>query len=239
MGAAAVGCVYSSPMGLYARLLLPRLIDLAMRSREVSSQRERLIPRASGLVLEVGAGSGLNLPYYPTGVTRVVALDPSLPLWRLASGRVSRARIPVQFVVGSGERIPVRDAAVDTAVLAWTLCSIPDPAAALTELHRILKPAGQLLFVEHGQAPDASVRRWQERLTPLWGRVAGGCHLDRPIDRLIREAGFSVDELEARYVGRPRMGTYFYRGIARPEAGGGRRPGNLTPPEAFPNMGSP
>jgi SAM-dependent methyltransferase len=213
-------------MGFYGRVVLPRLIDLAMRGREIVAEREWLIPRAAGLVLEVGAGTGLNLPHYRDGVTRLLALDPSLPSWRLARRRVAGARVPVQFVAGSGERIPVRDASVDTAVITWTLCSIPDPAAALAELRRVLRPAGRLLFVEHGRAPDASVQRWQQRLTPFWRHVAGGCHLDRPIDRLIRAAGFSVDELEARYVGRPRVGTYFYRGIARP--GPAARPARET-----------
>jgi ubiquinone/menaquinone biosynthesis C-methylase UbiE len=211
------GRAYSSLVGLYARRILPRLLDFAMRNPWATVERRRLIPRAAGLVLEVGAGSGLNLRFYGPGVTRVIAVDPSLGLWRLARRRVARAEVPVGFVAGSGEAIPLPDASVDTAVLTWTLCSIPDPAAALAELRRVLRPRGRLLFVEHGRAPDASVRRWQERITPHWRRWAGGCHLDRPIDALIRTAGFTFAELEARYVGHPRAMTYFYRGMASPE----------------------
>jgi ubiquinone/menaquinone biosynthesis C-methylase UbiE len=204
-------------VGLYARRILPRLLDFAMRNPWATVERRRLIPRAVGLVLEVGAGSGLNLRFYGPGVTRVIAVDPSLDLWRLATRRVARADVPVGFVAGSGEAIPLPNASVDTAVFTWTLCSIPDPAAAMAELRRVLKPRGRLLFVDHGRAPDASVRRWQERITPHWRRWAGGCHLDRPIDALIRNAGFTFAELEARYVGHPRAMTYFYRGMASPE----------------------
>ena len=205
-------------MGLYARLLLPRLTDLAMRGREVAAERDWLIPQAAGRVLEIGAGSGLNLRYYGSAVTSVLAVDPSRELWRLAAPRLPGARVPVRFVAASGEALPLRAASVDTVVLTWTLCSIPDPRAALAEIRRVLVPGGRLLFVEHGRAPDASVRRWQERLTPLWRRVSGGCHLDRPIDDLIRAAGLHFGALEARYVGRPRFGTYFYRGEAHSPA---------------------
>jgi SAM-dependent methyltransferase len=206
-------------MGLYARLLLPRLTDLGMRGPRVAAERAWLIPRAAGRVLEVGVGSGLNLRYYEPSVTSVLAVDPSPALWRLATPRLAGARVPVRFVAASAEALPQRAASVDSVVLTWTLCTIPDPAAALAEIRRVLVPGGRLLFVEHGRAPDASVRRWQERLTPVWRRVAGGCHLDRPIDQLIGGAGLSLDELEARYVGRPRFGTFFYRGEARAPAG--------------------
>jgi ubiquinone/menaquinone biosynthesis C-methylase UbiE len=204
-------------VGLYARRILPRLLDLAMRNPWATVERERLIPRAAGVVLELGAGSGLNLRHYVAPAGRVIAVDPSPGLHRLAARRMSAARVPVDYVLGVGEALPLASASVDTAVVTWTLCSVTDPARALTEVRRVLKTDGRLLFVEHGRAPDPSVRRWQEWLTPHWRRLAGGCHLDRPIDLLIRDAGFSLPELDRRYIGHPRSMTYFYRGVAAPD----------------------
>ena len=205
-------------MGLYARRVLPRLLDFAMRNPWATVERRRLIPRASGVVLDLGAGSGLNLRLYETRVARVIAVEPSPGLGRMASRRMTEARVPVDWVRGAGEAIPLSDGSVDTAVLTWTLCSVADPAGSLAEVRRVLKARGRLLFVEHGRAPDAAVRRWQERLTPHWRRFSGNCHLDRPIEALIRAAGFTVAELQAEYIGLPKFMTYFYRGIAAPAA---------------------
>ena len=201
-------------MGFYAKHVLPRLTDLAMRSRVVSAERARFVPMASGRVLEVGIGSGLNLPFYGSGVTSLHGLDPSLELWKLGVRRTAAVPFAIRFVSGSAERVPAADASFDTAVTTFTLCSIPDPAAALTEMRRVLAPGGRLVFVEHGRSPDARVRAWQDRLTPLWRRVAGGCHLNRTIDELIRAAGFTIDAIETGDTGAPRLFGYLFRGVA-------------------------
>jgi len=204
--------------GFYATYVLPRVIDLAMRNPVATAERRRLIALASGAVLEVGAGSGLNIPFYGVGVSRLYALDPSRPLWRLARKQLAGAGFPIEFMAASGEHIPLGDMAVDSVVMTWTLCSIPDPVTALGEVRRVLRPGGRLIFVEHGRSPDEGVRTWQERLNPLWRRVAGGCNLDRRIDELIRGAGFDVLRMERAYGGGPKPMSYLYKGIAaRPE----------------------
>jgi len=202
-------------MSFYERWVLPRLIDLAMRNKEATRYRGNVIPSAAGEVLELGAGSGLNLPLYGPCVTRVHALDPSGALLAMAGRRLPRASVPVDLLLGSAEEIPLADRSIDTVVTTWTLCSIPDVAKALREARRVLKPGGSLLFVEHGHAPDASVARWQRRIEPLWKPLAGGCHLTRRIDRLIREAGFAIMEMENEYLKGPRPFTYTYCGRAQ------------------------
>lgn len=202
-------------MGIYERWVLPWLIDLAMRNKEVKRYRRKVIPRAAGRVLEIGGGSGLNLPYYERGaVTALCTLDPSAALVRMARRKAARAALPVELLLGSAEALPLSDASVDTVVSTWTLCSIPDVGRALREARRVLKPGGSLLFVEHGRAPDPSVARWQDRIEPLWKPLAGGCHLTRRIDRLIAEAGFELVELENEYLKGPRPVTYTYCGRA-------------------------
>lgn len=203
-------------MSFYERWVLPRLLDLAMRNREVTRFRRRLAPAARGATLEVGVGSGLNLPFYGTGVGRLYAVDPSAELLRMARKRGLAAAFPIEFLARSGEELPFEDASIDTVVFTFTLCTIPDPARALREARRVLKPSGELLFAEHGLAPDASVERWQRRLNPLWRRVAGGCNLDRRIDGLIRAAGFDFLALSAEYAKGPKTTSYVYSGRARP-----------------------
>jgi ubiquinone/menaquinone biosynthesis C-methylase UbiE len=199
----------------YEGYVLPRLVDLAMRNKEVERYRARVIPTAQGRVLEIGGGSGLNLAYYERGaVSRLYTLDPSAALVRMARKRLTRAAVAAELLVGSAEDIPLAERSVDTVVSTWTLCSIPDVARALREARRVLKPGGSLLFVEHGHSPDARVARWQERIEPLWKPLAGGCHLTRRIDRLIREAGFDIAELENEYLKGPRAFTYTYCGRA-------------------------
>jgi len=205
-------------MGFYERRLLPRLIDLAMRNKEVKRYRRKLIPAAAGEVLEIGAGSGLNLPFYGSQVRRLHALEPSAALLRMAGRKLPGAPFPVELLRGSAEEIPLADRSVDTVVTTWTLCSIPDAAKALREARRVLRPGGSLLFVEHGHAPDPGVAAWQRRIEPLWKPLAGGCHLTRRIDQLIRDAGFSISELENEYLKGPRPLTYTYCGRARPLA---------------------
>ena len=200
-------------MGLYQDRILPRLIDLVMRNSRLTPYRQRVIARATGRVLEIGAGSGLNLPFYGGNVTEVLGLDPHPTLLALARGKQCGVRWTA--VKGSAESIPLDDASVDTVVSTWTLCSIPEVAQALGEARRVLKPDGQLLFVEHGLAPDASVRRWQNRLTPAWKRMAGGCHLNRPIQEIVLAAGFGIERLETSYMEGPRPMTFTYEGCAR------------------------
>jgi ubiquinone/menaquinone biosynthesis C-methylase UbiE len=198
----------------YERYILPRLIHLAMRNKAAAAERARFVPMATGTVLEIGAGSGLNLPFYGPKVVRLYALDPSRELWRMARRRVNAAAFPVEYLTASAEAIPLDDQAVDTVVTTWTLCSIPDPGKALAEMRRVVRPGGRLIFVEHGRSPEPRVRAWQDRLTPLWRRVAGGCHLNRAIDRLILDAGFGLGEIEREYAGRPKTMEYLYKGVA-------------------------
>jgi len=203
-------------MSLYDRWILPRLLDLVMRNQEVTRYRARVVPQAQGIVLEVGIGSGLNLQFYGPQVERLYAVDPSEELLRLARGRALAISLPVELFARSGEAIPLADHSVDTVLTTFTLCTIPDPLAALREMRRVLKPAGRLLFAEHGLAPDRSVRRWQHRCNPLWNRIAGGCNLDRKIDELIAAAGFQIVELTVEYAKGPRPLSYIYAGSARP-----------------------
>ena len=207
-------------MGLYSKYLLPKLTELAMRSQTLRPERARWVPLARGVVLEVGVGSGLNVPIYSGAVRKLYALDPSKELLRMARSRAARANFPVEFLCRPAAAIPLADGWVDDIVTTWTLCTIPDPVAALHEMRRVLRPEGRLIFIEHGRSPDPAVVRWQDRLTPLWRRMAGGCHLNRPIDRLLRSGGFGALEMSTGYVAGPRMGSYLYRGIARPAPGG-------------------
>lgn len=199
---------------IYRRHVLPHLIDLAMKHRLATERRARLVPQASGAVVEVGVGSGLNFPFYSSSVTALYGVDPSAELLDMARRGSSAAKIAVELMCESAERLPFASASMDTVVTTWTLCSIADPMRALREMRRILKPAGKLLFVEHGQAPDAGVRRWQDFLDPAWTRVAGGCHLNRPMAELIRSAGFSIDALETGYSPALRVVGYMYEGRA-------------------------
>ena len=204
-------------MGLYARWVLPPLLDWSLRNREAAACRRRVIPLAQGTVLEIGIGSGLNLPYYGERAERVVGLEPSVEMLRRALRQPGGCRCPVHLIQASAEAIPLRTGSVDTAVMTWTLCSIPDAPKALREVRRILRPDGRLLFVEHGLAPEPRVERWQRRLDPLWTRIS--CHLDRPVDRLIEEAEFEILRLEMGYLGRgPKPLTFMYEGCARPKS---------------------
>ena len=203
-------------MGVYDRWLLPRLLDLVMRNKEATRYRRKTIPAAVGRVLEIGAGSGLNLPFYGSEVTRLYALDPSAALLDMARRKRVPAQFPVEFLEHSAEEIPLESRSIDTVVTTWTLCTVPDAAKALREAKRVLKEGGILLFTEHGHAPDPAVQVWQRRINPLWRRIAGGCNIDRPIDRFIREAGFEILQLDNEYVKGPRPFTYTYSGSARP-----------------------
>ena len=201
-------------MGPYGRVVVPWLIDLAMASPIVERDRAALVPRAAGRVLEVGIGSARNAPFYTRAVAALVGVDPSPGLLARAGARAARAPVAVRLVAGAAERLPARAAAFDTVVMTWTLCSVADPEAALAEIRRVLVPGGRLVFVEHGLSPDARIAAWQRRLTPLWRRLAGGCHLDRRPAELIAAAGFGVERVEAGYLPGPRLFTYRVTGVA-------------------------
>jgi ubiquinone/menaquinone biosynthesis C-methylase UbiE len=204
-------------LGLYAKYVLPRLIDRVMRDEETARLRAAWVPRASGNVLEIGIGSGLNLPFYSADVRRVYGVEPSLEMQRLARGRASTARCPIELLAQSAEAaLPLDGGSIDTVVVTWSLCSIPDPPRALGQMRRVLKPEGRLIFLEHGLSPDAGVAAWQNWLTPLHKRIGGGCHLNRRIDALIGAAGFRIGELTTGYQPGPRPFTYTYQGIAHP-----------------------
>lgn len=207
------------PESWYERNILPFMIDLGCGVKPVRRQRAKVVPRARGRVLEVGIGSGLNAPYYDRSrVSAIVGLDPSGAMRQRAERRVREAGLQVEFIGLSAEKIPQPDASFDSVLITYTLCSIPDPLAALAEMRRVLKPEGRLIFCEHGRAPDASVRRWQDRLTPLWRRIGGGCHLNRDIPALLAAGGFDCGELETMYLPglRPLTFNFWGEAIARP-----------------------
>ena len=202
-------------MGIYDRLVLPRLLALAMRNRELVPLRQRLGAAASGRVLEIGIGSALNLPFYGPDVTAVVGIDPSPAMATMARGHQSGLRFPLTVLEANGESLPLDDRSFDTVLTTWSLCSVSDPVQVLREVRRVLRPGGQLLFAEHGRAPDAGVTWWQDKLTPAWKRIAGGCHLNRKIDDLIGSAGFQLDGLRTGYLPGPKPMTFMYEGRGR------------------------
>jgi len=203
-------------MGLYAKYILPRMIDIAMRNKDTARLRAEWIPKARGTVVEIGIGSGLNLPFYSPEVSQVYGVDPSRELQKMARARAVNTSQSVEFLTQSAEQpIPLDAGSVDTVVMTWTLCSIPNPSRALEEARRVLKPHGVLIFLEHGRAEDSKVAAWQDRLTPMWRRIGGGCHLNRRVDSLILNAGFRIGELRTVYLPGPRPMTYTYQGLAR------------------------
>lgn len=203
-------------MSFYEERILPHLVNLAMRNHRLLPYRERVIAAAEGRVLEIGIGSGLNLPFYGARVREVLGLDPAPRLIAMARRAAEEVTVPVTFLEGSAEAIPLDDASVDTIAVTWSLCSIPDAGQALHEMRRVLKSTGQLLFVEHGQAPEPGVRKWQDRLTPAWKRIAGGCHLNRPIHTLIDGNGFAMAQIETGYMKGPKPMAFLYEGRAKP-----------------------
>jgi ubiquinone/menaquinone biosynthesis C-methylase UbiE len=201
-------------MGWYDRHVLPRLIDAACSQPPMAALRARYVPRATGDVLEIGIGSGLNLIHYSSAVRSITGLDPAVELTARAEERAGRIAPPVSLLRVSGEEIPAPDGRFDSLVCTWTLCSIPNVHAALREMRRVLKPGGQMFFVEHGRAPDPEVQRWQRRLEPIWKKIGGGCHLTRAADELISAAGFRIIERDARYEPGPRFAAYMTHGVA-------------------------
>lgn len=203
-------------MGFYQRHVVTRLTHLAMRQKGLGPFRRRVIGAAEGRVLEIGIGSGLNFPLYGGTVEAVIGLEPSAELLRMAGPRAAAAAVPVTLLDASAEAIPLDSASVDTVIMTWTLCTIANAAVALAEMRRVLKPGGTLLFVEHGRAPEPGVARWQDRLDPVWSRLAGGCHLNRKMDDLIVANGFRIAALANPRLPGPRTHTFLYEGSARP-----------------------
>ena len=204
-------------MGCWNDQVVPRFTDKMLSNRDVMRHREKVTDGLHGRVVEIGFGSGLNVPSYPDSVTTVYAVDPSLVARDLASARVEASPADVRYVGLDGESLPLDDASVDTALSTFTLCTIPDAARALREVRRVLKPGGTFHFLEHGLCPDPGVARWQHRLDPVQRRVAGGCHLDRPIERLVRDAGFEITRLDHDQLAGPkfmRPWSYLYEGVA-------------------------
>lgn len=200
----------------YDRHVLPWALDWACGLPMIGRQRQLVVPKARGRVLEIGIGTGLNMPYYNKAlVEHITGLDPALELQPRAQQRIRAAGLAVDLVGLSAEQIPRVDASFDTVLVTYSLCTIPEPLAALKEMRRVLAPGGMLLFCEHGRAPDASVQRWQQRLQPLWGRIAGGCHLDRDVPALLAAAGFDCPELHTGYLPGPKPWTYHYWGVAQ------------------------
>jgi ubiquinone/menaquinone biosynthesis C-methylase UbiE len=201
-------------MGFYQDQVLPLLTNLSMRNKHLAAYRDRVVPAATDRVLEVGIGSGLNLSRYSAHVQQVIGLEPSPKLLNIAR-HVGRQSFPVDLIEGSAEEIPLEDASVDTVVTTWTLCTIPDASRAFNEMRRVLNPGGRLLFVEHGRAPDANVVWWQDRLTPIWKGIGGGCHLNRAIGSLIESSGFQFERLQTGYMRGQKSMTFMYEGSAR------------------------
>jgi ubiquinone/menaquinone biosynthesis C-methylase UbiE len=201
-------------MGIYQDQLLPRFTNKVMNRRDLQPIRDRVCAGLTGEVLEMGFGSGLNVPHYPPAVTRVRVVDPATLGRRLAAARVAASPVPVEYVGLDGQAIPLDSASVDHVLSSWTLCTIPDVERALGEVRRVLRPGGSLHFVEHGLSPDARVARWQDRLTPLQRLLAGGCHLNRPIDRIIAGSGLELTGLQNYYVEGPKSMGYSFEGRA-------------------------
>lgn len=205
-------------MGFYERYILPCCLDKACGIGPITKQREKVVPMATGTVLEIGIGSGLNLSHYnPDKVSKIIGVDPDDHIWKRSAKNRAACAIPVERIGLSGEEIPLDDNFADSVVVTYSLCTIPDPVKALQEMRRILKPGGMILFSEHGKAPDAGVARWQGRIDPVWKRLAGGCHSGRDIPAFFKMAGLRFERLDQMYIPGPRVLSYNYWGAAKAE----------------------
>ena len=208
-------------MGIYADHVLPRLVNAVMNTAGLRDQRDPVLAPLHGTVLELGFGSGLNLPHYPEAVDTVLAVDPATLGQRLARGRLEAANMNVEFVGLDGQAVDVPDASADCALVTWTLCTIPDAGRALDEVERILRPGGTLHFIEHGRAPDERTRQWQQRIQPVHNLWAGGCSLQKPIDEIVRGSRLQLESLDTFFMpGTPKWAGFTFRGVARKRANG-------------------
>jgi ubiquinone/menaquinone biosynthesis C-methylase UbiE len=202
-------------MGFYDKYLLPKLVHFTCGMNPAMKQREKILPLASGRVLEIGIGSGLNIPLYDTGkVSHLWGLDPSAEMWALAQKNAAEYQLETEFIESGAESIPLEDNAADSVVMTYTLCTIPEVSSALEEIRRVLKPDGRLIFCEHGQAPDKEVLRWQNRINPVWRRLSGGCNLNRPVPLLLEQAGFQLEDLQTMYIPGWKPACFNYWGTA-------------------------
>lgn len=205
-------------MGLYSRYVLPRVVDFACGLKPAMRQRQKVVPLARGRVLEIGIGTGLNLSFYDAAkVSKVWGLDPAPEMTQIARQAAGALPFEVEFIHAPSDAVPLDDDSIDTVVVTYTLCTIPDTALALRQVGRVLRPGGELIFCEHGAAPDPSVRRWQDRVNPLWKRLGGGCNLNRPIPTLIEAAGFRITRLDTMYLSGWRPASFNYWGAAVPQ----------------------
>lgn len=205
-------------MKFYDTHILPKLTNWVCSQNDITRMREKIVPLARGRVLEIGIGSGLNLPFYdPAKIDRIWGLDPSSQLKKIAKRKAVGLPFDVDFIGLSGEDIPLAKKSIDTVLVTYTLCSIPDVLKALNEMNRVLKPGGKLIFCEHGRAPDAHINKWQDRMNPAWTKISGGCNLNRPISDLIETSGFKIVTLDADYNSPLKVIGFNYRGVAIPE----------------------
>ena len=205
-------------MSLYDKYILPRMLNCACSSKPMVYQRQKIVPLAEGDVLEVGIGSGLNLPFYDKSkVNKIWGLDPSKELNRMASKVAAEENLEIDFLISGAEHIPLPDDHVDTILITYTMCTIPEVEQANEEMKRVLKPGGKMIFCEHGKAPDPNIHKWQNRINPLWKKIAGGCNLNRDIPALIETSGFKLENLETMYLpSTPKIAGYNYWGYAKP-----------------------
>ena len=203
-------------MSFYDKYILPSFLNCACGSKPINYQREKVVPQAQGVILEVGIGSGLNIPFYDrTKVEKIIGLDPSPELNAMAQKVADEHAVSIDFILSGAEDIPLPDNHVDSVLVTYTMCTIPDALTANKEMLRVLKPDGRLIFCEHGLAPDAKVSKWQSRIDPFWGKIAGGCHLNRNIPELIRSAGFQIQTMDEMYLpSTPKFAGYNYWGVA-------------------------
>ncbi len=201
-------------MGFYEARILPRVIDILLGNRRMQQVRRPSLAGLSGTVVELGFGSGPNVPLYPAEVERVLAVEPSERARELAAKRLAASPVDIEFVGLDGQSLPIDDGAADCVLSTWTLCTIPDVAAAMTEARRVLKPGGRFFFLEHGLSPEPNVARWQHRLAPLQRKIGGGCHLDRDIESIVRDADFAFERFKTFTIGRPKVLNFMYTGVA-------------------------
>ena len=204
-------------MGLYDKYILPKFLNCACGSKPINYQRQKVVPLAKGKVLDIGIGSGLNIPFYNSDkIDKVIGIDPSHELIELAKELANDSKASIKLVIGSAESIPYPDNFFDTVLVTYTMCTIPNVAIANKEMWRVLKDDGRLIFCEHGLAPDKKISKWQNRIDPFWGKIAGGCHLNRDIQKLITDAGFSFESLDKMYIpSTPKFAGYNYWGIGK------------------------